>query len=59
MSRERESFAAEGFDFFCGCFQILRLAAGNDNFRSGLGESKRYGLTDAAAAAGNYRHFIF
>jgi hypothetical protein len=59
MSRERKSLAAESFDFVCRCFQILRLAAGNDHFCSGFRESKCYRLTYAAAASGDYRHFSF
>jgi hypothetical protein len=59
MSRKRKSLAAEGFDFVCRCFQILRLAAGNDHFGSRFRESKCYRLTYAAAASGDYGYFSF
>jgi hypothetical protein len=51
VSGKYQHLAAEGFNFDCRCFQILCLAAGDDYFSSGLGESKRYTLSDAAAAS--------
>jgi hypothetical protein len=59
MSRERKRLAAAGFNLGCRCLQILCLAAGDNHFGSGLGESKCYGLTDAAAAAGYHCYFSF
>ena len=59
MSWERKRLAAEGFNLGCRCFQILYLATGDNHFGSGLGESKRYSLADAAATAGDHGYFSF
>ena len=56
---ERKRLAAEGLDFGRRRFQVLRLAAGDDHVGPASGETKRYRLTDAAAAAGNDRYFSF
>ena len=59
MGGHHQNFTADIRHFTRGGFQILRLAAGDGHFRAGFGKTVSDPLADAAAAAGNNRHFTF
>jgi len=57
MCGHNEDLATDSGHFAGGGFQVLRLAAGNGDFRAGFGETVGDPLADAAAAAGHNGHF--